>query len=55
MLDSVHGVPRRETETKSESAKAEKAMQHTPIKYNQEASLDFVSSERRRRGILAYL
>jgi len=28
---------------------------HTPIKYNQEASLNFVLCERRRGGILAYL
>jgi len=50
LLDSVQRVPEKtETKTKEESL-------DTPIKYNQEAALNFVKfCERRRGGILAYL
>ena len=59
MLDSVHRVPEK-TETnegeKEFEKKEEVELLHTPIKYNQEASLkSVVFIERRRGGILAYL
>ena len=60
MLDSVHRVPEK-TETTNEGEKKfekkeEVELLHTPIKYNQEASLkSVVFIERRRGGILAYL
>ena len=59
MLDSVHRVPEK-TETNEGEKKFEKKEEvellHTPIKYNQEASLkSVVFIERRRGGILAYL
>ena len=58
MLDSVHRVPEK-TETnaqwRKDITKKEEERMHTPIKYNQEASLNFVFRERRSGGILAYL
>jgi len=61
MLDSVHRVPEKtettnEGEKKFEKKEEKVELLHTPIKYNQEASLkSVVFIERRRGGILAYL